>query len=137
MRPSCIYYGMFTKEKPTYIITELMDGNLLDYLKWGGHSISTKTDVSSFGVVMYEILTYGHFPYPGMTNSHVIDEVQQGYRMPPPQGLPDMLIQRCLKAAPVERYTFAALNSLLSNLVLSCHAYFCVFSLLHHVVVCH
>ena len=45
----------------------------------------------SFGIFLNELLTYGKIPYPGMTNAEVLQQVERGYRMPPPVGCPDAL----------------------------------------------
>ena len=41
---------------------------------------STKSDMWSLGILLYEIITYGRFPYPGMTNFDVLQTIQEGYR---------------------------------------------------------
>ncbi|RXM32590.1 Protein-tyrosine kinase 6 [Acipenser ruthenus] len=48
---------------------------------------SVKSDVWSFGILLYEIVTHGQVPYPGMSN-HVFMEVEKGYRMPCPDNCP-------------------------------------------------
>jgi len=48
-----------------------------------------KSDVWSFGILLYELITYGHFPYPGMSNVQVLDALQNGYSMPCPMGYPE------------------------------------------------
>jgi len=53
--------------------------------------VTTKSDVWSFGVLLYEVITYGRFPYPGMSNDEVQDAVQTGYRMQCPMGCPEQL----------------------------------------------
>ena len=50
---------------------------------------TSKSDVWSFGIVIYEIITYGKAPYPGMTNRQVLKVLQQGYRMPRPMECPN------------------------------------------------
>ncbi|XP_035699630.1 tyrosine kinase receptor Cad96Ca-like [Branchiostoma floridae] len=45
---------------------------------------TTKTDVWAFGVLLWEIVTLGATPYPGMSKREVMDGVQQGYRMGKP-----------------------------------------------------
>ena len=50
-----------------------------------------KSDVWSFGIVLYEIITYGQLPYPEMTANQVCDALQSGYRMPQTSGCPDKL----------------------------------------------
>ena len=72
-----------------------------------------KSDVWSFGIVIYEIITYGRFPYPGMTNAQVLEALQQGYRMPRPMGCPDKLYDvmlDCWKEEAQSRPTFETLQ---------------------------
>ena len=72
-----------------------------------------KSDVWSFGILLYEIITYGRFPYPGMTNAEVLEKIQTGYRMacPPncPKNLHDMMLE-CWRDDPSSRPTFETLQ---------------------------
>jgi serine/threonine protein kinase len=49
---------------------------------------SSKSDVFSFGVVMWEIFSFGTIPYPAFTNEQVVEKVSQGYRMAPSPNMP-------------------------------------------------
>ena len=72
-----------------------------------------KSDVWSFGIVLYEIVTYGRFPYPSMTNGQVLEALQQGYRIPSPMGCPDKLYNimlDCWREEPANRPTFETLQ---------------------------
>ncbi len=74
---------------------------------------STKSDVWSFGILLYEIITLGRVPYPGMTHQEVLTAIQTGYRMPKPCDCPDDLYNhmlRCWKTQPEERPTFESLQ---------------------------
>ena len=62
---------------------------------------------------MYEIVTYGRFPYPGMSNAQVLEAIQQDYRMPCPMGCPDQLyeiMRECWREDPESRPTFETLQ---------------------------
>ena len=59
---------------------------------------SNKSDVWSFGITCYEIITFGRDPYMNATNQEVVKMVcRQGVRLPPPapdkakRGCPDEL----------------------------------------------
>ena len=45
---------------------------------------TSSSDVWSFGVVMWEIMSFGEWPYWNWTNQDVISTVDNGYRLPPP-----------------------------------------------------
>jgi fyn-related kinase len=76
---------------------------------------SIKSDVWSFGIVLYEIITYGRIPYRGMKNAEVLKKVNQGYRMPRPfdYGCPEKLYDmmlNCWRKIPNHRPTFEILQ---------------------------
>jgi serine/threonine protein kinase len=45
---------------------------------------TSASDVWSYGVVMWEIMSYGKMPYGNDTNQKVIQDVKDGYRLPSP-----------------------------------------------------
>ena len=72
-----------------------------------------KSDVWSLGIVLYEIITYGGSPYPGMTNDQVLEQTLFGYRMPRPMGCPDKfydIMLGCWHKRPANRPTFKTLH---------------------------
>ncbi|KAM3617397.1 uncharacterized protein V6R79_005551 [Siganus canaliculatus] len=74
---------------------------------------SNKSDVWSFGVLLYEITTYGSIPYPALNNQEVFQQVMKGYRMPAPPKCPDFLYQimlKCWSAEPEDRPDFKTLK---------------------------
>nr|XP_056710259.1 tyrosine-protein kinase Lyn isoform X3 [Euleptes europaea] len=81
-------------------------------------SFTIKSDVWSFGVLLYEIITYGKIPYPGMSNSDVMVALQRGYRMPRMDACPTELydiMKTCWKDKAEERPTFEYLQSVLDD----------------------
>ena len=47
---------------------------------------TTKSDVWSLGVTLWELATFGSFPYQGFSNGEVVERVKQGRVMEKPQG---------------------------------------------------
>uniref|UniRef100_G1NER6 Tyrosine-protein kinase n=1 Tax=Meleagris gallopavo TaxID=9103 RepID=G1NER6_MELGA len=81
-------------------------------------SFTIKSDVWSFGILLYEIVTYGKIPYPGMSNSDVMVALQRGYRMPRMETCPAELydiMKTCWKDKAEERPTFDYLQSVLDD----------------------
>ncbi|XP_028406412.1 tyrosine-protein kinase SRK2-like [Dendronephthya gigantea] len=78
------------------------------------NAFSTKSDVWSFGVLIYELVTYGQVPYPGMSNHEVIKRIGEGYRMPKPRNVLDKLYNgfmlKCWAEKPEDRLTFETLS---------------------------
>ncbi|XP_045158785.2 tyrosine-protein kinase STK-like [Mercenaria mercenaria] len=51
---------------------------------------STKSDVWSFGVLLYELITFGKIPYAGLVEEDTISRLQEGFRLPEPKGGPEL-----------------------------------------------
>lgn len=79
---------------------------------------SSKSDVWSFGVLLYEIITYGGAPYPALSNQEVHEQITKGYRMPAPSKCPKFLYQimlKCWSAEPADRPDFRSLKTQLDS----------------------
>ncbi|XP_067898366.1 ephrin type-B receptor 3-like isoform X4 [Heterodontus francisci] len=57
---------------------------------------TSASDVWSYGIVMWEVMSYGERPYWDMSNQDVINAVEQDYRLPPPMDCPTALHQLML-----------------------------------------
>ncbi|XP_069069119.1 ephrin type-B receptor 3 isoform X3 [Pleurodeles waltl] len=57
---------------------------------------TSASDVWSYGIVMWEVMSYGERPYWDMSNQDVINAVEQDYRLPPPMDCPSSLHQLML-----------------------------------------
>ncbi|XP_036380293.1 tyrosine-protein kinase receptor UFO-like isoform X2 [Megalops cyprinoides] len=74
---------------------------------------TTKSDVWSFGVTMWEIATRGQTPYPGVENSEIYDYLRQGNRLKQPPDCLDSiysLMFSCWLLSPKDRPAFETLR---------------------------
>uniref|UniRef100_A0A8C9WCD3 receptor protein-tyrosine kinase n=1 Tax=Scleropages formosus TaxID=113540 RepID=A0A8C9WCD3_SCLFO len=74
---------------------------------------TSKSDVWSFGVTMWEIATRGQTPYPGVENSEIYDYLRQGNRLKQPPDCLDSiyaLMFSCWLLSPKDRPGFEFLR---------------------------
>uniref|UniRef100_UPI00398EA2A9 ephrin type-B receptor 1 isoform X2 n=1 Tax=Pristiophorus japonicus TaxID=55135 RepID=UPI00398EA2A9 len=57
---------------------------------------TSASDVWSYGIVMWEVMSFGERPYWDMSNQDVINAIEQDYRLPPPMDCPATLHQLML-----------------------------------------
>ncbi|XP_024911331.1 ephrin type-A receptor 6-like isoform X2 [Cynoglossus semilaevis] len=70
---------------------------------------SSASDIWSYGVVMWEVMSYGERPYWEMSNQDVILSIEEGYRLPAPIGCPlsfHQLMLHCWQKEPSQRPLF-------------------------------
>ncbi|XP_078454880.1 ephrin type-A receptor 4-like [Lampetra planeri] len=81
---------------------------------------TSASDVWSFGVLMWEVMSYGERPYWDMNNQDVIQAIEEGYRLPAPMDCPPALHQLmldCWQKERTERPNFAQIHAYLDKLL--------------------
>ncbi|XP_077169698.1 ephrin type-B receptor 4 [Paroedura picta] len=81
---------------------------------------TSASDVWSYGIVMWEVMSFGERPYWDMSNQDVINAIEQDYRLPPPTDCPTSLHQLMLDCWQKDRSSrprFAEIVSSLDKLI--------------------
>ncbi|XP_071071425.1 ephrin type-A receptor 1 isoform X3 [Dasypus novemcinctus] len=86
---------------------------------------TTASDVWSFGIVMWEVLSFGDKPYGEMSNQEVMKSIEDGYRLPPPVDCPAPvyeLMKNCWAYDRARRPHFHQLQAHLEQLLTNPHS---------------
>uniref|UniRef100_A0A9J7XLC6 Proto-oncogene tyrosine-protein kinase receptor Ret n=1 Tax=Cyprinus carpio carpio TaxID=630221 RepID=A0A9J7XLC6_CYPCA len=90
------------------------------------HIYTTQSDVWSFGVLLWEIVTLGGNPYPGIAPERLFNLLKTGYRMEKPENCTDEmynLMLRCWKQEPDKRPTFSDISKELEKMMVKSRDY--------------
>ncbi|XP_030831073.1 receptor-type guanylate cyclase gcy-8 [Strongylocentrotus purpuratus] len=77
---------------------------------------TTMSDVWSLGVVIYEVVTFGSFPYQELSNAEVLDYIRNRNSLRPPEGCSPALgalMMQCWAIQPQHRPTAKDVNDIL------------------------
>ncbi|XP_077298311.1 tyrosine-protein kinase CSK-like [Arctopsyche grandis] len=83
------------------------------------NKFSNKSDMWSFGILLWEIYSFGRVPYPRIPLADVVKHVEKGYKMEAPEGCPPELYDLMRQAwdlNPDTRPTFSQAKSKLAQL---------------------
>ncbi|XP_034999401.1 ephrin type-A receptor 7 isoform X4 [Hippoglossus stenolepis] len=81
---------------------------------------TSASDVWSYGIVMWEVMSYGERPYWDMSNQDVIKAIEEGYRLPAPMDCPPGLHQLmldCWQKERAERPKFDQIVGILDKMI--------------------
>lgn len=86
--------------------------SLIDFI------FTTMSDVWSYGVVLYEIITFASYPYQGFSQYQVLEHIKSHKTLPVPKGCKpalEALLLRCWSSKPAERPQAAAIVEILAT----------------------
>ncbi|XP_043531668.1 ephrin type-A receptor 2 isoform X1 [Chiloscyllium plagiosum] len=81
---------------------------------------TSASDVWSFGIVMWEVLSYGERPYWDMSNHEVMKSINEGFRLPAPMDCPSAIYQlmmQCWQQERAKRPKFCDIVNILDKLI--------------------
>lgn len=82
------------------------------------NKFSSKSDVWSYGILLWEVFSFGRAPYPKLSLKEVTELLEEGYRMDPPEGCPPAiyaLMKSCWEMEPGKRPSFKKLTEKLQK----------------------
>lgn len=81
---------------------------------------TTQSDVWSFGVLLWEIMTLGGCPYPTISSSRIYEMLCRGYRMPRPTlccySLYEVMLE-CWHSNPANRPKFSTIKDTIDRIM--------------------
>ncbi|XP_025030283.1 ephrin type-A receptor 7 isoform X2 [Python bivittatus] len=95
-------------------------------VRWTGpeaiqyRKFTSASDVWSYGIVMWEVMSYGERPYWDMSNQDVIKAIEEGYRLPAPMDCPaglHQLMLDCWQKDRAERPKFEQIVGILDKMI--------------------
>ncbi|XP_057299768.1 tyrosine-protein kinase SYK-like [Hydractinia symbiolongicarpus] len=81
------------------------------------HKFTSKGDVWSYGVALWEAVSYGMKPYQGMKGPQIVEMLDNGQRLSRPERCPEevyALMRKCWETNPDDRPTFHEIGLTLS-----------------------
>lgn len=81
------------------------------------------SDCWSFGILMWEILTYGETPYATIRTQNIQEKIRDGERLEMPAATPQQfwnIIKKCWNTNPEARWKFSNLQLALRDLIPTC-----------------
>ncbi|XP_007453201.1 PREDICTED: tyrosine-protein kinase ABL1 [Lipotes vexillifer] len=114
-----VYEGVWKKYSLTVAVKTLKEDTMEveEFLKEAAVMKEIKhpnlVQLLAFGVLLWEIATYGMSPYPGIDLSQVYELLEKDYRMERPEGCPEKvyeLMRACWQWNPSDRPSFAEIH---------------------------
>ncbi|TKR81878.1 hypothetical protein L596_015679 [Steinernema carpocapsae] len=84
------------------------------------HEYTFKSDVWSFGVLLFEVFSFGEIPYANVPIQELLAFLESGKRLKPPKYAPDdvsEIMVRCWNEAPADRPSFKILRERLATML--------------------